>query len=99
MTSQDDQKGKRKNCGLNLFIVLIRLSCSSPTPHAVRIYNASDPSEPHSARPPLEAPEGVAEYAAEGGLVRAFFRLWRKKVGEVRRESEKKNLTTFRRTR
>ena len=76
MTSQDDQKGKRKNCGLNLFIVLIRLSCSSPTPHAVRIYNASDPrggAEPHSARPPLEAPEGVAAYAAEGGLVRASF--------------------------
>ena len=30
-------------------------------------------SKPHSARPPLEAPEGVAAYAAEGGLVRASF--------------------------
>ena len=46
-------------------------------------------SKPHSARPPLEAPEGVAAYAVEGGLVRAsFFRqrpdkpsptFWRKK--------------------
>ena len=42
----------------------------------------SDASKPHSARPPLEAPEGVAAYAAEGGLVRAsFFRLGEKSRG------------------
>ena len=31
------------------------------------------PDKPHSARPPLEAPEGVAAYAAEGGLVPLLF--------------------------
>ena len=60
---------------------------NSPPQLDIRRYplRAAASSKPHS-RTSLEAPEGVAAYAAEGGLVRASFSPLAKKVGEVRRK-------------